>query len=66
MNLVINGSPTEVPDSCQDVATLLAHLSPGAPMLVELNGGALFPREFATTQIQEGDRLELLRMVAGG
>jgi thiamine biosynthesis protein ThiS len=66
MNLVINGSPTEVPDSCQDVATLLAHLSPGAPMLVELNGGALFPREFAKTLLQEGDRLELLRMVAGG
>jgi thiamine biosynthesis protein ThiS len=66
MNLVINGSPTEVPDSCQDVATLLAHLSPGAPMLVELNGAALFPREFANTVLQEGDRLELLRMVAGG
>jgi thiamine biosynthesis protein ThiS len=35
-------------------------------MLVELNGAALFPREFANTVLQEGDRLELLRMVAGG
>ena len=35
-------------------------------MLVELNGIALFPREFAATTLQEGDRLELMRMVAGG
>jgi thiamine biosynthesis protein ThiS len=66
MNLVINGALTEVPDSCQTVALLLAHLNPGYPMLVELNGTALFPRELPTTRLKEGDRLELMRMVAGG
>jgi thiamine biosynthesis protein ThiS len=66
MKLVINGTITEVPDSCQSVALLLAHLNPGYPMLVERNGIALFPRELPTTPLQDGDRLELMRMVAGG
>jgi thiamine biosynthesis protein ThiS len=66
MHLLINGQPTQVPDSCHDVERLLAHLSLGYPVLVELNGLALFPREFSTSQIQDGDKLELMRMVAGG
>ena len=66
MKLVINGTPTEIPESCQDVARLLDHLAPGYPVLVELNGTALFPREFPVQALKEGDRLELMRMVAGG
>lgn len=66
MHLIINGQPTQVPDSCQEVERLLAHLNLGYPVLVELNGLALFPREFPSSPVQDGDRLELLRMVAGG
>jgi thiamine biosynthesis protein ThiS len=66
MLLVINDQPTQVPESCQTVASLLAHLDLGYPVLVERNGTALFLREFPETNLREGDRLELMRMVAGG
>jgi thiamine biosynthesis protein ThiS len=66
MHLEINGHPTQIPDSCHDVERLLAHLRLGYPVLVELNGLALFPREFASSRLQDGDKLELMRMVAGG
>lgn len=66
MRLVINGTTSEIPDSCQNLEQLLAHLNLGYPVLVEFNGTALFPRELASTPIREGDRLELMRMVAGG
>lgn len=49
------------------VTTLLAHLGFGqTPMLVEHNGLALFPRDFPSTPVGEGDTLELIRVVAGG
>jgi thiamine biosynthesis protein ThiS len=66
MNVILNGSPRELPESCRTVADLVALVFPGLPVLVERNGQALFPREFASTPVQEGDRFEILRMVAGG
>jgi len=66
MNVILNGSPLDLPDSCRTVADLVALILPDVPVLVERNGLALFPREFDTTPVQEGDRFELLRMVAGG
>ena len=38
----------------------------GQPVLVELNGTALFPRDFETTTLGEGDQVEVIRIVAGG
>lgn len=66
VNVRINGRPESVPAGLS-VTTLLAHLGFGQiPMLVEHNGLALFPRDFAATPIAEGDALELIRVVAGG
>lgn len=62
----INGRPESVPSGLS-VTTLLAHLGFGqTPMLVEHNGLALFPRDFPSTPVGEGDTLELIRVVAGG
>jgi sulfur carrier protein len=36
------------------------------PLLVERNGQALLASEHAACRLQEGDRLELVRIVAGG
>lgn len=36
------------------------------PVLVELNGEALYSREFSGKTVEEGDRIEIIRMVAGG
>jgi len=55
-----------MPPTCLDVAAILTHLDLGYPVLVELNGTALFPREFPSVPVQEGDRIEIMRMVAGG
>lgn len=35
-------------------------------VVVELNGEALAPSEFPSKSLREGDRLEIVRIVAGG
>ena len=35
-------------------------------VVVEQNGGAVAPSEFATRLVHAGDRLEIVRIVAGG
>lgn len=35
-------------------------------VVVELNGEAIAPSEFTTRKLQSGDRLEIVRIVAGG
>lgn len=48
------------------MAGLLAALGMNGPVLVERNGEALFPREFESTLLADGDRVEIIRVVAGG
>ena len=63
----INGTSRSVPASTATVVELLAELGvPPQGTLVELNGVALFARDFATTPVGEGDRVELVRIAAGG
>jgi hypothetical protein len=65
MKLVLNGKDCEV--NATQVETLVAELGlPLAAALVEHNGTALLRSEWARTNLQEGDRLEIIRMVAGG
>ena len=65
MKLVLNGKEREV--SATQVEDLVAELGlPLAAALVEHNGVALLRSEWAATTLQSGDRLEIIRMVAGG
>lgn len=65
MKLILNGSEHEV--RAAQVEELVAELGlPLAAALVEHNGTALLRSEWETTQLHEGDRLEIIRMVAGG
>jgi sulfur carrier protein len=63
--LIINGESKEVfSTSLED---LLAGLSlPLSLMLVEHNGRALHRSEWTSVTLAEGDRLELLKVAAGG
>jgi sulfur carrier protein len=62
----VNGERREVP-SGQTVSGLLETVGlAGRPVVVERNGAALFPREFPVTRLEEGDRVEIVRVVAGG
>lgn len=63
--ILINSQPRET--AAPDVAGLVAELgfAKGA-VLVEHNGLALRPDEWNTRSITDGDRIELLRVAAGG
>lgn len=62
----LNGKPRSLPGS-STVTALLGELGfAGQPVLVELNGAALFPRDFDGTVLRDGDAVEVIRIVAGG
>lgn len=65
MKLHLNGKEHEV--DATNVEALVAELRlPLAAALVEHNGTALLRSEWPKTELQDGDRLEIIRMVAGG
>jgi thiamine biosynthesis protein ThiS len=66
MTLTINGKHCEFPLATLPVPRLLESLGIDYPVLVELNGSALFQREWLSHEVKDGDRIELFRMVAGG
>jgi thiamine biosynthesis protein ThiS len=66
MTVVSNDQPVELPVGTT-VGGLLAHLGLGAKwVLVERNGEPVERRFIDTTVLADGDRLELVRAVAGG
>ena len=65
ITFTLNGQPHTLAAG-STVAGLLAALGMTGPVLVEQNGSALFPREFESTLLTEEDRVEIIRVVAGG
>jgi sulfur carrier protein len=64
--VVANGSPTQLPDGAT-LADLLVALGLGAKWVVaERNGAAIDRGAMALTVLADGDRIELVRAVAGG
>jgi len=68
MTLTINGEERKIDaEAGLAVPDLLPQLGlEGQPVLVELNGEALLKKELSSRRIEEGDSLEIVRMVAGG
>ncbi len=67
MKITLNGKVTERFTAPLKVTALVAELGfSGQLVLVELNGAALRPREFAEKQIEDGAVVELIRVAAGG
>ena len=65
MKLVLNGQDREV--RATQVEELVAEIGlPLAATLVEHNGTALLRSEWTMVKLNDGDRLEIIRMVAGG
>ncbi len=65
MKILINGTERDVRST--QVEELVAELGlPLAAALVEHNGIALLRAEWAGTPLHHGDRIEIIRMVAGG
>ncbi len=66
MTVVSNGKPVELPEGAT-VEDLLGKLGLGGRwVLVERNGEPVARRDLASTVLADGDRLELVRAVAGG
>ena len=63
--ITINGQPRET--AAADIAALIAELGfANGTVLVEHNGTALRPAEWTERVLEAGDRIELLRLAAGG
>ena len=66
MIVLINGESRLV-ESAENVAAMLSELRvPVTALLVEQNGVALHREEWLERPVSEGDRFELVRIVAGG
>jgi sulfur carrier protein len=66
MKVWINGEPAEV-NGVKNIAELAArHGFQPNTVLIEHNATALHPREWVERLVAEGDRIEFVRVVAGG
>jgi sulfur carrier protein len=64
--IIANGQPKEAALPCSLEAFLVAQGLPPRSVVVEHNGEAVAPSEFARRPLQAGDRLEIVKIVAGG
>ena len=67
MNQVIaNGKPIAAELPCSIEAFLVAQKLLPRSVVVEHNGEAVAPSEFSGRQLHAGDKLEIVKIVAGG
>jgi len=64
--VLANGKPTEVRLPCTIEQFLLAQSLLPRSVVVEHNGQAVAPSEFPNRSLRSGDRLEIVKIVAGG
>jgi thiamine biosynthesis protein ThiS len=64
--VIANGKAVEAAVPCSIETFLKAQGLPPRSVVVEHNGEAVAPSEFAKRQVSAGDRLEIVRIVAGG
>ncbi len=66
MTIQLNGKNHEL-DTAASVESLLKSIGLGdKPVVVELNKTALFPREYSQSSLEDGDKVEIITIAAGG
>ena len=65
-HLIANGQPIPAQVPCSIEAFLRAQGFFPRSVVVEHNGEAVAPSEFAQRQLHSGDKLEIVKIVAGG
>ncbi len=66
MNIQLNGAPHEL-DRPMAVSELLESIGfAGKPVVVELNEQAVFPRDYSNARVEDGARIEIVTLAAGG
>jgi len=61
-----NGKPISATLPCSIEVFLKAQGLPPRSVVVEHNGEAVAPSEFSSRQVRDGDRMEIVKIVAGG
>jgi thiamine biosynthesis protein ThiS len=64
--IIANGQQIAAPVPCSIEAFLVTQQLLPRSVVVEHNGEAVAPSEFSQRQLQAGDRLEIVKIVAGG
>jgi sulfur carrier protein len=64
--IIANGKPIAAQLPCSIEDFLIAQNLPPRSVVVEHNGEAVAPSEFSRRQLHAGDRLEIVKIVAGG
>jgi thiamine biosynthesis protein ThiS len=64
--VIANGQQVESKVPCSIEAFLIGQSLLPKSVVVEHNGDAVAPSEFPRRQVQAGDRLEIVNIVAGG
>ena len=64
--VITNGNPIKARLPCSIEEFLIAQQQLPRSVVVEHNGEAVAPSEFAQRQLRAGDRLEIVQIVAGG
>lgn len=64
--IITNGREVSAALPCSIEAFLLAQDLPPKSVVVEHNGEAVAPSEFRKRLLKDGDRVEIVRIVAGG
>ena len=65
IEILLNGKPHEVVGG-SPLTNLLDELGMKVGVLIEYNDRALLPKEWAGVTLSSGDRVEIIRIVAGG
>ena len=65
-HIIANGRETPVELPCTLEQFLVAQGLLPRSVVVEHNGEAVAPSEFSRRQLQDGDRMEIVKIVAGG
>ncbi|MES2657870.1 MAG: sulfur carrier protein ThiS [Verrucomicrobiota bacterium] len=66
MNIQLNGIPHEI-ETAMSVTDLLASIGLGGkPVVVEIDEQAVFPRDYPLLTVQDGSRVEVVMLAAGG
>ena len=65
-NIIANGQPIPAALPCTLESFLLAQKLLPRSVVVEHNGEAVAPSEFSNRALQHGDKLEIVKIVAGG
>ena len=66
VNIIANGKPATVELPCRITDFIQRQGLDPRIVIVEHNGEPLRRDQFANTELKEGDRLEVVRIVAGG